>query len=384
MSRPVSVFAWAVYLASSWTWCIGLFMPTLMARDYGWAGFLVFAIPNVVGAGLMGAVLGTQSASARFAERNAVALRLFALVTLLFQGFFVGWMMTSFSPQQGAPLAGLFVGLLVVSSLAARTKIALWLAGAAMAVTVGAGVVLLSRSKLSLTGEPAVSTADLWFFAPVCVFGFALCPYLDPTFHRARRALPGGAGSLAFAIGFGVIFVIPITLTFAARGIVGKWGIAPDLVAALWIGAHTAVQLGFTAGIQGRELAAEPSGEGPSPRFPAIGLPLAALGAAVGLGMIPFDPAGLEPREFVYRSFLVFYGLLFPAYVWLVAIPTRNGHSGTSGRQGAGKLRVLIVAGVIAVPFYTIGYVWMEEIWLVPGVGVLLLARLFIPKRELG
>ena len=40
---------WGLYCASSWTWCIGMFLPIIMLRRFGWPGFLVFAIPNVIG-----------------------------------------------------------------------------------------------------------------------------------------------------------------------------------------------------------------------------------------------------------------------------------------------------------------------------------------------
>ncbi|MDB5302268.1 MAG: hypothetical protein JWO87_3931, partial [Phycisphaerales bacterium] len=41
---------WGAFLACSWTWCIGMFLPVLLVRDFGEMGWLVFAAPNVVGA----------------------------------------------------------------------------------------------------------------------------------------------------------------------------------------------------------------------------------------------------------------------------------------------------------------------------------------------
>lgn len=60
-----SVLGWAAYLACSWTWCIGMFLPVLLVRDYGVWGFVVFAVPNVVGAGAMGWVLSAASAEGK-------------------------------------------------------------------------------------------------------------------------------------------------------------------------------------------------------------------------------------------------------------------------------------------------------------------------------
>ena len=28
-------FSWAIYLGMSWTWCIGMFLPVLLIRDFG-------------------------------------------------------------------------------------------------------------------------------------------------------------------------------------------------------------------------------------------------------------------------------------------------------------------------------------------------------------
>ena len=39
--KPAVGLSWAVYLGVSWTWCIGMFLPVLIMRDYGIAGWLV-------------------------------------------------------------------------------------------------------------------------------------------------------------------------------------------------------------------------------------------------------------------------------------------------------------------------------------------------------
>ena len=45
---------WGLFCACSWTWCIGMFLPVILIRDLGGAGFLAFAIPNLFGFGLAG------------------------------------------------------------------------------------------------------------------------------------------------------------------------------------------------------------------------------------------------------------------------------------------------------------------------------------------
>ncbi|HTL30770.1 MAG TPA: hypothetical protein VL282_16180, partial [Tepidisphaeraceae bacterium] len=42
-SAPIPWIGWAIYLGMSWTWCIGMFLPVLLVRDYGFWGWLVFA-----------------------------------------------------------------------------------------------------------------------------------------------------------------------------------------------------------------------------------------------------------------------------------------------------------------------------------------------------
>ena len=39
---------WAIYLGASWTWCIGMFLPVLLVREYGAWAWVVFAVPNVI------------------------------------------------------------------------------------------------------------------------------------------------------------------------------------------------------------------------------------------------------------------------------------------------------------------------------------------------
>ena len=58
-----NVPGWAAYLACSWTWCIGMFLPVLLVRDYGVWGWIVFAVPNVLGAAAMGWVLRSAEVS---------------------------------------------------------------------------------------------------------------------------------------------------------------------------------------------------------------------------------------------------------------------------------------------------------------------------------
>ena len=58
-------------------------------------------------------------------------------------------------------------------------------------------------------------SGELIWLAMVCAFGFALCPYLDLTFHEAKQATDEVEGKRAFGIGFGLIFCSMIILTMS-------------------------------------------------------------------------------------------------------------------------------------------------------------------------
>src|SRR5882724_1907679 len=97
--------AWAAFLACSWTWCIGMFLPVLMVRDFGLLGWIVFAVPNIVGAAAMGWVLSKPGTAQRLAKDHALACQCFSTVTVTFHCFFVGWIVRAMLGWIGPALA---------------------------------------------------------------------------------------------------------------------------------------------------------------------------------------------------------------------------------------------------------------------------------------
>ncbi len=65
-----------------------MFLPALLLRDYGWWGFVVFAVPNVVGAAAMGWVL-RPGASEAILARHRPMCEAFSLATIAFQAYFI-------------------------------------------------------------------------------------------------------------------------------------------------------------------------------------------------------------------------------------------------------------------------------------------------------
>src|SRR3954468_9321416 len=82
---------WAFFLACSWTWCLGMFLPVLLVRNWGIWGWVVFAVPNVIGAAAMGLVIRSRESSEEILIRHRMAIALFSLVTIAFHIYFVYW-----------------------------------------------------------------------------------------------------------------------------------------------------------------------------------------------------------------------------------------------------------------------------------------------------
>lgn len=371
-----------MYLACSWTWCIGMFLPVLLVRDYGIWGYIAFAVPNIVGAAAMGWTLKT-GASERIVREHPAALRAFSLITMAFQAtFFIGMM--QFSGVTHPAMISLLLLLLVHRQIPVRLIPAIWLVSLGLLITAwftGGEV----ATKSTTIGTPV----GLLFLAPVCIFGFLLCPYLDLTFHRARQALNPSSSRLAFTLGFGVFFAAMIlgTLSYAALALPRLN--AGDTPAALsWLTptrlvvTHIAMQLLLTIALHRDELA-RLQANGKRVAFELVGtlvITLAICAIAHFATSLDFFRSSItiSANEVVYRLFMAFYGLVFPAYVWICMIPTAGGHAGLRGTLGRRKVLTLALAITFAAPCYWMGFITMREEWLAIGLGLVLIARLFV------
>ena len=396
MTRPGRIawgqaLLWGAFLACSWTWCIGMFLPVLLVRDFGTLGFVVFAVPNVLGAGVMGWVMARPLESHAFVRRHLLACRAFTIVTIAFQVSFLAWFMDMLhiGSQPGATLVMLALGIGLVAAVMSPTRLDPWLACGVLVFSVCVFVRVLTGDhatvlpRTSLMSPGSLPTTHILWLAPVCIFGFALCPYLDLTFHRARQSAHSATGTAAFTLGFGVFFLAMILLTLAyAPMFIGRDGHIARLPAML-IAAHIGVQALFTIHLHARHVPTPGSIQSWRGRVALI----AGVGFVAIAGFAPHVTArlnvvhGLSPAEAVYRGMMVFYGLIFPAYVWLCAIPTRDGHSGLGGRAGRRKGLILILAVSLALPAYWLGFLARETPWLGLGLGVILFARLALPQR---
>ncbi|MCC6283904.1 MAG: hypothetical protein IT439_01190 [Phycisphaerales bacterium] len=372
----------ALFLASSWTWCIGMFLPVLLLRDFGASSFWVFAIPNVIGAGAMGWVLARPGASEAFTRAHGPACQAFSAVTLAFQVFFVTWFLLT-EPDSLVGYTGLGAILAAASLWTVRARARLiGLGGVIWGLSAIAAAVAIFAEQSSDPGlGPPVplgsqSRLDLWMLAPVCIFGFALCPYLDLTFHRARRGLSASGSRWAFSLGFGIFFVAMIAFTawyapYLALG-EGRPAIAHLApAAAIAVTLHITLQALFTARVHDAELR-EARAQGGRPMLSLAVVAGALLGVFAGVTST-YDPplwltGGARTGELVYRLFMSFYGLVFPAYLWIVAIPGRFG--GADGHRRRTRLYWAAIAA--AAPFYAVGFIGHEEPWLAAGLMLVL------------
>ena len=383
-SGPWAVIKWACFLGCSWTWVIGMFAPVLMLRDFGFWGWVAFAVPNVIGAAAMGTVLRSAAVSRLLTDRHATALYAFAAVTVAYQFYVVAWL------APGPWLALLLIPLIAFAFPGTRRAIGPWLPA------VGIGAAVLSWGAFSAAGrldgawlDVATNTlperltpVDLMFLAPGFAVGFALCPYLDPTFHRARQATRPATGRLAFLLGFGVVFCSMVVFTLMYAGVLRPLvnGEGNDTIAPPWraiLAIHIGLQVFYTVTVHFRELWHDtdrrPEGllapAGPRRHLLALLLLLPIAWALLA------DPhaatnAGITAGEVGYRLFLLIYGVFFPAYVLLCMIPTLKPRTDTL------KLQVFWIASIIAYPLAVMGLVTGPMIWLLGLYGVLTVARL--------
>lgn len=346
----------AFFLACSWTWCIGMWLPLILIREFGWMGFVAFAIPNVLGAAAMGLVLRRPGASEAITTRFAPAIRWFAVVTIAFQAFFVTWRIGRALDWVhialiAAPAAVLFASALGLRRISSRAwgvfAIIAWFGSA----TLLAAAFYFGRSHYPLPpGSGESLPIGLLWLTPVMAFGFGACPFLDPTFHRVRREVPGRTGSAAFILGFVVLFLPMILATAAYAGsIIVRQSIS------YYILGHIFLQCIFTVGAHAREI------ESRRLLTPIL------FGVAVALIPVSTFLARLQmTSEDIYRVFMGFYGLVFPAYVWIVMTP----------RRAPGGLALWAFATALALPCFWMGFIEQRWFWLAPGLAIVLLAPL--------
>jgi hypothetical protein len=371
--RSGSWGSWGVYLAMSWTWCIGMYLPVILVRDYGVWAWVIFAIPNVVGAAAMGWILKDHD-SQSIVVAHGRAIKIFSVVTASFQIYFALWIFEQMGAS-GAELLALIFALVVLRACRRDLDVQS-LAGVVFLASL---VTMLFEVMQGALGAPypvplkAGTVLDLLSLVPVCFFGFLLCPYLDPTFHHARQQLHTQQARAAFTVGFGFFFVVMILYSLLYAKLFELGSIYSQRAGVI---AHWIFQLGLTIGLHWFGIQREGERQPRAKIWTTVGISFVIGVIAFSVTMI--GPNGLD-GEIIYRCFMGFYGLAFPAYVWLCMIP------GKGRRLPTHKQWVVLGAAIlVALPMYWLGFVEKRMLWLIPGVAVVLLARLLINRSELG
>lgn len=356
-----------------------MFLPLLLVRDFGMPGYWVFAVPNVIGAAALGFVLKRQSWVDGIVAHHRPALIAFSIATVAFQFYFLAALLgrgvdigaQRISPEPGPILAGvvLVTGFLV---LVTRQRLAVfrWIAAGVWLASIVLLWLFLDAPTTALPEAlaPAGHSLDahLAALAPAVVLGFLLCPYLDLTFLGARRAHGSADARVAFAVGFGFFFLVMILGTLLYATIDSERALHLLIV-------HLALQIAFTASVHASELIRRWG------RMTLLLMLLCAVGLAIGggllIGGLGWQLSGLSAFEVGYRLFMSLYGLVFPAYVWICMLPTAVSR-GPTARHRVG---VWLAAIVLAAPFYWMGFIERQELWLIPGVAIVLSARLAVP-----
>jgi hypothetical protein len=199
---------------------------------------------------------------------------------------------------------------------------------------------------------------NLWL-APAWTLGFICCPWLDLTFHSARRGMGRWEARAAFSLGFGIVFAAMLLLTVAYSGwmVVGFDRVRYPQLATI-LGGYFIVQSCFTVALHTQQIARTRE-KIPMRRFLVFSL-LLVIAVLLGIGSEErFTYNGIQVGELIYRAFLGFYGLIFPAYVWLCMVGKRR------------SLARVVAVVVIAAPLYWLAF------FAVPGVLVVVLAKFF-------
>ena len=377
MRGPLAAIAWACFLGSSWTWVIGMLLPALLVRDYGLWGWIVFAVPNVIGAGAMGFVVATPARSRATVKKHREAALRFSEITIAYHVFVVGALYHRLFGNWG--IIATAAMLLALFLIVADRRGALTSAITATAISLTAFVITISLFTIHdariMPAGPELGVTDLLLFAPAALVGFALCPYLDLTFHKARQHTDGRTGRMAFALGFGVVFLLMIVFSLLYSNVANVAFLPPGGVrisglGAIVLGAHLTLQAGFTIALHLREIAERRGHIGLHRVF------MVAIAAGALAWWVISDPFHREYDryigEVIYRVFLLFYGLVFPAYVFLCMIPTRRAVAWWP------RVAVFVGAALVAAPMAYAGFVVGLSAWIPAALGVLALGRVIV------
>lgn len=371
MIKVLRTLSWSTYLCNSWMWCIGMFYPVLLFRDFGIVSWFIFTIPNIIGASLVPWIIRSAKSSEDFTRQHSFACRFFSFATILFHIYFISWVSLSFGGQIFFPI--IFITALIFISVLSTARQKNLLFTSLMTFLVSLILLLLifafTRGTEPISREAAGGIPEALGLVPVFLIGFFFCPYLDLTFHRVIKELPEAKVKWVYSIGFFVLFLGFLILgikyfPFADHLLFGTSGTHKTGVL-LCISLYFLLQSTFTSAIHLNELLRQKTSLAVWFLFLCAFFSV-FLYSAIANGEVYVLGSSMHLREAFYRGFLSIYGLLVPVYIWVFVVLKRIHWQAWS-------------AGILcALPFYVVGF--YGDIHLIPFVLPLgVLVALLIP-----
>jgi acyl-CoA thioesterase FadM len=226
---------WAPTIALSWLWGLGFFYSIHVTLTYGWLGFIGFAVPNALGLGLFGWIVGRAKSSPdlivkSFEDSYGGVILLFQFASAAITIF--GFVAYFWAPMYGAGAAiGVALFLLGASAIGHGLSLTglkrLHVAALVVALVAGAlSLFALSGSKDAWTVPLASFDSRFYGLVVPTLVGFLLGPWLDIQHWQRAAAIhrEGGSVGLAYAVG-AVLFFGLLSLNALLAAAAGKGGI---------------------------------------------------------------------------------------------------------------------------------------------------------------
>ena len=338
-------------------WCIGLFYPVLLYRDFGFVSWPLFAIPNICGAAFVPWLIKDAKSSEDFIRRHYFASQCFSFVTIVFQFYFMVWAFFSFGPTRSVILISIFICIFLVVTVRKRIFTASFVSFIFSLFALLAISKFGNETIFTIPRETDAGIKELSGLLPVFLIGFFFCPYLDLTFHRVIKECHGSQTRLIFAIAFVVLFFSLLLLgiqyfPMAYHTFLGD-NHPPYKFVQLAFYSYVIIQTGFTLIIHTHELSKQKP-----PRFIwnllALILICSFIYTIFAKSEVVLVGKSRHLREILYICILSFYGLIAPLYIWIFAILSR--HEQKSSKAFFPQWIILFIVTLAVLPLYFVGF----------------------------
>lgn len=295
-----------------------MFLPVILQKDFGNGAWLFFIICNVVGATAFPFFINSCEKSKLFVQTHDAACALFSAITIIFQLFFIGWVLSYLSIIE-IGWALLFIGMLFLIIQYTGFSIAsvlVW--GLSLLVFLAYSMSqpnILIMQKLA--DQLFAVNSQALYALPLLVLGFLLCPYLDLTFHKVVQAAHTKSeqgNRISFLIGFPFLFTMLMIFSLIYTDMAGQILLSPrelfvqyaPIIKALFF--YFIMQASFTSMAHWIEMK----------KYISYKKKLTIISIIIFTMAVAFFNSVLI-NETAYRFFMAFYGVIAPAYIWIVA-----------------------------------------------------------------